>query len=170
MSEEKNKGKTRFEEFRLNGGEILNKVKEIIHEGNVRRIILKDEHGKTFMEIPLTVGVVGAIVAPILAAVGAVAALASNLTIVVGKEGSVENDSFAGGILDFPQYTRPREFRGLKVPQVLFSGDHKKIERWRRKKALEKTVRQRPDLVTHKTLVPEDRRLLEEILNERKSE
>jgi hypothetical protein len=85
MSEEKNKGKTRFEEFRLNGGEILNKVKEIIHEGNVRRIILKDEHGKTFMEIPLTVGVVGAIVAPILAAVGAVAALASNLTIVVEK-------------------------------------------------------------------------------------
>ena len=85
MSEETNKGKTRFEEFRLNGGEILNKVKEIIHEGNVRRIILKDEHGKTFMEIPLTVGVVGAIVAPILAAVGAVAALASNLTIVVEK-------------------------------------------------------------------------------------
>jgi len=85
MSEETNKGKTRFEEFRLNGGEILNKVKEIIHEGNVRRIIIKDEHGKTFMEIPLTVGVVGAIVAPILAAVGAVAALASNLTIVVEK-------------------------------------------------------------------------------------
>jgi len=85
MSEQKSKGKTRFEEFRLNGGEILNKVKEIIHEGNVRRIIIKDEHGKTFMEIPLTVGVVGAIVAPILAAVGAVAALASNLTIVVEK-------------------------------------------------------------------------------------
>ncbi len=85
MSDEKNQGKTRFEEFRLNGGEILNKVKEIIHEGNVRRIILKDEHGKTFMEIPLTVGVVGAIIAPILAAVGAVAALASNLTIIVEK-------------------------------------------------------------------------------------
>jgi hypothetical protein len=85
MSDEKNQGKTRFEEFRLDGGEILNKVKEIIHEGNVRRIILKDEHGKTFMEIPLTVGVVGAIIAPILAAVGAVAALASNLTIIVEK-------------------------------------------------------------------------------------
>ena len=85
MSDEKNQGKTKFEEFRLNGGEILNKVKEIIHQGNVRRIILKDEHGKTFMEIPLTVGVVGAIVAPILAAVGAIAALASNLTIVVEK-------------------------------------------------------------------------------------
>ena len=81
MSEEK----VRTEEFRVNGGEILNKVKEIIHEGNVRRIILKDEQGKTFMEFPLTVGVVGAIVAPILAAVGAVAALASNLTIVVER-------------------------------------------------------------------------------------
>ena len=85
MTEEKKDGKTRFEEFRVNGGEILNKVKEVIHQGNVRRIILKDEHGKTFLEIPLTVGVVGAIVAPILAAVGAIAALASNLTIVVEK-------------------------------------------------------------------------------------
>ena len=85
MTEEKKDGKTWFEEFRVNGGEILNKVKEIIHEGNVRRIILKDEQGKTFMEFPLTVGVVGAIVAPILAAVGAVAALASNLTIVVER-------------------------------------------------------------------------------------
>jgi hypothetical protein len=89
MDDKECRGKTRTEEFRLNGGEILNKIKEIIHEGNVRRIILKDEHGKTFMEIPLTVGVVGALVAPILAAVGAVAALASNLTIVVEKiEGS----------------------------------------------------------------------------------
>jgi tRNA (guanine37-N1)-methyltransferase len=66
---------------------------------------------------------------------------------VVGKEGSVRNDSFAGGILDYPQYTRPREFRGLKVPAVLFSGDHQKIERWRRTKALEKTARLRPDLI-----------------------
>jgi len=85
MTEEKKDGKTRFEEFRLNGGEILDKIKEVIHQGNVRRIILKDEKGKTFLEIPLTVGVVGAIVAPILAAVGAIAALASNLTIVVEK-------------------------------------------------------------------------------------
>jgi tRNA (guanine37-N1)-methyltransferase len=105
-----------------------------------------------------------------LAAAVVVDAAARFVPGVVGKEGSVENDSFAGGILDFPQYTRPREFRGLKVPQVLFSGDHKKIERWRRKKALEKTVRQRPDLVTHHRLAPEDRRLLEEIPNERKGE
>jgi hypothetical protein len=85
MTEEKKDAKTRFEEFRVSGGEVLNKVKEVIHQGNVRRIILKDEHGKTFMEFPLTVGVVGAVVAPVLAAVGAIAALASNLTIVVEK-------------------------------------------------------------------------------------
>lgn len=85
MDDEKKQERSRTEEFRLSGGEILNKVKEIIQQGNARRIILKDEHGKTFLEIPLTVGVVGAIFAPILAAVGAVAALASNLTIIVIK-------------------------------------------------------------------------------------
>jgi Domain of unknown function (DUF4342) len=85
MTEEKKTGQTLYEEFRVTGGEILDKIKELLHQGNVRRIILKDEKGKTFMEIPLTVGVVGAIVAPVLAAVGAVAALASNLTIVVEK-------------------------------------------------------------------------------------
>jgi hypothetical protein len=85
MTEEKKEGQTKFEEFRVTGGEILDKIKEILHEGNVRRIILKDEKGKTFLEIPLTVGVVGALVAPVLAAVGAIAALASNLTIVVEK-------------------------------------------------------------------------------------
>ncbi|MDH4198018.1 MAG: DUF4342 domain-containing protein [Candidatus Aminicenantes bacterium] len=84
MPDTKNE-KTKTEEFKVNGGQILDKVKEIIHEGNVRRIILKNEDGKTFMELPLTVGVVGVLVAPILAAVGAVAALASNLTIVVEK-------------------------------------------------------------------------------------
>ncbi len=87
---------------------------------------------------------------------------------VVGKEGSVRNDSFAGGLLDYPQYTRPREFRGLRVPAVLFSGDHGKIERWRRAKALEKTARRRPDLVGARALSPEDRELPEESPNERK--
>jgi tRNA (guanine37-N1)-methyltransferase len=66
---------------------------------------------------------------------------------VVGKEESVRCDSFAEGIFDYPQYTRPRDFRGLKVPEVLFSGDHKKIEQWRKRKAEEKTQRLRPDLL-----------------------
>jgi len=105
-----------------------------------------------------------------LAAAVVVDAVARFVPGVVGKEGSVRNDSFSGGILDYPQYTRPREFRGLKVPAVLFSGDHGKIERWRRKKALEKTARRRPDLVGADTLSPEDRALLEEIPNERNNE
>jgi tRNA (guanine37-N1)-methyltransferase len=87
---------------------------------------------------------------------------------VVGKQDSVKHDSFVEGILDFPQYTRPREFRGMKVPQTLFSGDHKKIERWRRKKALEKTLSKRPDLLTAREHNREDGDLLEEIQKERK--
>ncbi len=85
MEEKNEKEKTWTEEFRVAGGEIISKVKEIIHEGNARRIILKDEEGKTFLEIPLTIGVVGAVFAPLLAAIGAIAALVSNLTIVVEK-------------------------------------------------------------------------------------
>jgi hypothetical protein len=87
MAEEKKKEKssTRTEEFKLNGGEVINKIKELIHEGNIRRIIIKNEEGKTYVEIPLTIGLVGVALAPILAAVGAIAALASNLTIVVEK-------------------------------------------------------------------------------------
>ena len=86
---------------------------------------------------------------------------------VVGKEGSVRRDSFEAGLLDYPQYTRPREFRGHKVPEVLFSGDHGRIERWRRKEALAKTLAVRPDLLAAKGLAPEDKELLEEIERER---
>jgi hypothetical protein len=88
MPQKETKEKTRTEEFKLSGGEIINKIKELIHEGNVRRIILKDEEGRTFMEIPLTIGVVGAMLVPVWAALGAIAALVSKLTIVVEK---VEN-------------------------------------------------------------------------------
>ncbi|MBC7362981.1 MAG: tRNA (guanosine(37)-N1)-methyltransferase TrmD [Candidatus Aminicenantes bacterium] len=87
---------------------------------------------------------------------------------VVGKEGSVERESFKGGLLDFPQYTRPRDFRGYKVPSVLFSGDHKKIARWRLKKALEKTLVRRPDLLKSRQLSSEEEELLKEIQEERK--
>ena len=77
--------KTRTEEFKLSGGEILDKIKELLHEGNIHRIILKDERGKTFIEIPLTAGIVVAAFAPIVAAVGAIAALVTKMTIVVEK-------------------------------------------------------------------------------------
>ncbi len=76
---------TRTEEFRLEGGKVLDKVKELIHAGNVRRIILKNEEGKVYMEIPLTLGLVGAALLPVLAAVGALAAIVARLVIVVEK-------------------------------------------------------------------------------------
>lgn len=65
----------------------------------------------------------------------------------VGDEESIEDESFSHGLLEYPQYTRPREYRGLEVPDVLVSGDHASIERWRREKALERTRQRRPDLL-----------------------
>ena len=73
------------EEFSVNGDEILAKVKELIREGNIRRVIIKDKTGRILVEFPLTIGVVGAALAPVLVAVGAVAALLSEATIVVEK-------------------------------------------------------------------------------------
>ncbi len=75
----------RTEEFKVDGEKLIAKIKEIIHEGNIRRIIIKDKDGKTVMEIPLTFGVVGVLLAPTLAAIGAVAALLTEATIVVEK-------------------------------------------------------------------------------------
>ena len=74
------------EEFKVKSEEIIGKVKELIHEGNVRRLIIKDEDGKVYLEIPVTFGVIGAIFAPVLAAVGAVAAMVANLKIEVIRE------------------------------------------------------------------------------------
>jgi integral membrane sensor domain MASE1 len=73
------------EEFRVSGEEVLKKVKELIKQGNIRRIIIKNEKGDTLMEIPLTFAVVGAVISPILAAVGALAALVTNCTIIVER-------------------------------------------------------------------------------------
>lgn len=74
------------EEFKVNGEELLKKVRELITEGNARRIIIKNDNGETLMEIPLMIGAIGAIIAPILAAVGAIAALVTRCTIVVIKK------------------------------------------------------------------------------------
>ena len=73
------------EEFHVNGDELIAKIKQLVHEGNIRRIIIKDKDGRTVMEIPLTFGVVGVILAPTLAAVGAIAALITDATVVVEK-------------------------------------------------------------------------------------
>lgn len=74
------------EEFKVSGEELIARVKELIKEGNARRIIIKNEKGKVLIEIPLTIGAVGALLAPVLAAVGAVAALVTKCTIVVVKK------------------------------------------------------------------------------------
>jgi hypothetical protein len=73
------------EEIRLRGEEVLATVKELVHEGNVRRLIIKNEEGTTLIEVPLTVGVLGAVLLPVWAAIGAVAALATDCTIVVER-------------------------------------------------------------------------------------
>ena len=73
--------KKTYEEFKINGDELLGKVKQLIAEGNVRRLIIKDKDGKTLVEIPLTIGIVGIVLAPVLAAVGAIAALVTECTI-----------------------------------------------------------------------------------------
>lgn len=84
---------------------------------------------------------------------------------VVGDEESVARDTFARGLLDFPQFTRPAEFRSLGVPAVLLSGHHAEIEKWRRREALKRTLERRPELLADATsLDADDRRILKELL------
>ncbi|MBC7876172.1 MAG: DUF4342 domain-containing protein [Anaerolineales bacterium] len=77
--------KFRTEEFKVEGEKLIAKIKEILHEGNIRKIIIKDKDGKTMMEIPMTFGIVGVLLAPQLAAIGAIAALLGEATLVVEK-------------------------------------------------------------------------------------
>jgi hypothetical protein len=77
--------KFKTEEFRVEGEKLIAKIKELLHEGNIRRIIIKDKEGKTVMEIPMTLGVVGVLIAPQLAAIGALAALITEANLVVEK-------------------------------------------------------------------------------------
>jgi tRNA (guanine37-N1)-methyltransferase len=85
---------------------------------------------------------------------------------VVGDERSVGEDSFSQGRLDFPHYTRPADFEGWKVPEVLLSGHHAEIDRWRRREALRRTLERRPDLLDAATLEPADESLYRELLKE----
>ena len=82
----------------------------------------------------------------------------------LGCEQSAERESFVGGLLDYPHYTRPAEYRGLKAPDVLLSGHHSEIESWRRHKAIEKTLRRRPDLIRCRILSDDERREVEDVL------
>ena len=86
----------------------------------------------------------------------------------LGSDTSALNDSFSDGLLDCPHYTRPPEFRGRRVPEVLLGGNHAEIARWRRREALRKTLRQRPDLLAkaHDSLSDDDRAWLEQLQHE----
>jgi Domain of unknown function (DUF4342) len=84
---------TKKEEFKINGEDLIKKVKELIHEGNVRRITIKDKEGKDLIVLPLTIGIVGALIAPALAAVGAIAALVTECSIVVERDVTKEESS-----------------------------------------------------------------------------
>jgi len=86
---------------------------------------------------------------------------------VVKEKESLERESFFSGLLDYPSYTRPEEFRGMKIPEVLLSGDHERIRIWRRKESLRRTLLRRPDLLERAELTDEDGKLLEEIRRER---
>lgn len=91
-------------------------------------------------------------------------AIARLLPGTVGDEDSVATDSFAHGLLEAPLYTRPREFRGISVPEVLVSGNHAAVAKWRREQALLATARRRPDLFKKVTLTPNDQEFLRKSL------
>ncbi len=92
-------------------------------------------------------------------------AVARLLEGVVGDRKSVETDSFTRGILDAPYYTRPQDFKGYKVPEVLLSGNHKEIERWRIREALKDTLEKRPDLLEEANLTDIEKEILSEVRN-----
>ena len=86
------------------------------------------------------------------------------------KKDSYENDSFYNGLLDYPHYTRPAEYKGLRVPDVLISGNHKKIDEWRLKESLKRTYLRRKDLIEKRELTKLEKKLLDEIKEEIKKE
>jgi tRNA (guanine37-N1)-methyltransferase len=103
-----------------------------------------------------------------LAAMVMIDGIARLLPGVLGHEGSAQQDSFVAGLLDCPHYTRPEAWQGRRVPEVLTSGDHKAIDRWRMKQALGRTHERRPDLLESMSLDEEQQQLLREFLDERK--
>lgn len=88
---------------------------------------------------------------------------------VLGDMQSAEQDSFSDGLLDCPHYTKPLEFQGMVVPEVLRSGNHGLIARWRLKQSLQRTLARRPDLLTRRSLIPQEARLLQEIEQEQQA-
>lgn len=100
------------------------------------------------------------------AALTMIDAVARLLPGVLGAPGSAEHDSFSDGLLEYPQYTRPVEFEGMRVPDVLLSGNHRAVAAWRRREQLRRTLLRRPDLLEHAGLSGADLKLLEELRRE----
>lgn len=105
-----------FEQFKVAGKDLAEKIRQLIHEGNVRRIIVKDERGHTFMEIPLTVTAIGIVAAPILAAVAAIAGMVAHFTVVVERSVPPEPAAEPGGAQTTSAVTDPHV--GAKEDQV----------------------------------------------------
>ncbi len=104
-----------------------------------------------------------------LAALVVIDSAARLLPGVLGDEESAYRDSFGDGLLDHPHFTRPAEFRGITVPEVLLSGNHADIDKWRRRESLKATLIKRPDLLATAELTDEDREILEELKREQKN-
>lgn len=98
-----------------------------------------------------------------LAAIVVVDAIVRLIPGVLGSEEAVRDESYARGLLEYPQYTRPRAYRGWEVPEVLLSGNHQEIARWRREQAIVRTLERRPDLLAETALTDEERNILERI-------
>jgi tRNA (guanine37-N1)-methyltransferase len=123
------------------------------YDERIREYLVTDE--LSIGDYVLTGGELGAMVV--------IDAVSRLLPGVLGKEESHKQDSFSTGLLEHPQYTRPADFRGMRVPDVLLSGNHKNIENWRRKESLRRTYLRRPDLLEKLKLTKEEEKWLEEI-------
>ena len=125
------------------------------YEGIDERVMELVDEEVSIGDFVLTGGELGALVI--------IDAVTRLLPGVLGDEKSIEDESFSWGLLDYPHYTRPREFRELDVPQVLLSGNHEAIRLWRRKEALKKTLKVRPDLIDIAGLSDSDKEMVAEI-------
>ncbi|WP_163101476.1 tRNA (guanosine(37)-N1)-methyltransferase TrmD [Peribacillus alkalitolerans] len=126
------------------------------YDERIRQLVVTDEI--SIGDFVLTGGELGAMVV--------VDSVVRLLPGVLGNEDSPIKDSFSSGLLEHPHYTRPSEFRGLKVPDTLLSGDHKRIEEWRVKESLRRTWNRRPDLLDSYSMSEKEKKWLEEIKNE----
>lgn len=126
------------------------------YDERIRKYLVTDEI--SIGDYVLTSGEIGALVV-----VDSVVRLLPN---VLGNQRSAKEDSFSTGLLEHPHYTRPANFNGMKVPEVLLQGNHAEIERWRKKMSLKRTYERRPDLIERRILTDEEKALLEEIKKE----